>query len=98
MKPTLKKKDFTAAAAGLKALSHPARLSILCHLQEKEHTVNELVQYTKMSQSSVSQHLSKMKASNILTDRRDGNKVYYSIVEPKYEKLILALCTIYSTK
>ncbi|MDH5721040.1 MAG: metalloregulator ArsR/SmtB family transcription factor [Spirochaetia bacterium] len=95
---TLKEKDYLTAAKGLKALSHPARLSILCHLQNKESTVNDLVNYTKMSQSAVSQHLSKMKASDILRDRREGNKVYYFVADSRFEKLVTALCHIYSEK
>jgi len=95
---TLQKEDYETAAFGLKALAHPARLSILCRLQSKECTVNELVAFTGMSQSAVSQHLSKMKLSNILKDKRKGNRVYYSVEDKRFEKLISALCLIYSSQ
>jgi len=84
------------AVKGLKAIAHPARLQILCYLQNGEATVNDIVNVTQMSQSAVSQHLSKMKAYSVLRDRRDGNKVFYSITDDSYDSLVSALCTIYN--
>ena len=68
---------------------------ILCFLQEKEATVNEIVEVTGMSQSAVSQHLSKMKAYSVLNDRRDGNRVFYRLSAKEYSQLVNALCQIY---
>lgn len=84
------------AVKGLKAIAHPARLNILCFLQRKEATVNEIVDLTSMSQSAVSQHLAKMKAFGVLKDRRDGNRVFYSLTDDSYGTLVNALCRIYN--
>lgn len=94
----LSPQNLDVAARGLKAVAHPERLRILCHLQVKEATVTELVELTKMSQSAVSQHLAKMKAYGVLVDRRDGNKAYYSVSDPAFEGLVAALCNIYEDK
>ncbi|MDH5718106.1 MAG: metalloregulator ArsR/SmtB family transcription factor [Spirochaetia bacterium] len=94
----IKIEELSLAVQGLKALAHPARLSILCFLEDQKATVNKLVEFTGMSQSAVSQHLSKMKAFGILKDDRDGNQVYYSVTNPEFKKLISALCCIYTKK
>jgi len=95
---TISDDSLDNAVKGLKAIAHPARLKILCFLQEKEATVNEIVEVTGMSQSAVSQHLSKMKAYNVLNDRRDGNRVFYRLSEKEYNQLVNALCLIYDRK
>jgi len=87
--------SLNSAVQGLKAIAHPARLKILCFLQGKESTVNEIVNMTGMSQSAVSQHLGKMKAFGVLIDRREGNRVFYSLSDSEYGNLVNALCTIY---
>jgi DNA-binding transcriptional ArsR family regulator len=89
-------KNVKDAVKGLKALAHPARLTILCFLQQKEATVNEIVELTRMSQSAVSQHLAKMKAFGVLKDRRDGNRVFYSLTDDSFANLVSALCVIYN--
>jgi len=89
-------KNVTSAVKGLKAIAHPARLTILCFLQDKEATVNEIVDLTLMSQSAVSQHLAKMKAFGVLKDRRDGNRVFYSLTDENFAGLVNALCGIYN--
>jgi len=87
--------NMKEAVKGLKAISHATRLKILCFLQEKEATVNEIIDITHMSQSAVSQHLGKMKALGVLKDRRDGNRVFYTVTNEAYSNLIDALCEIY---
>ncbi|MDH4261683.1 MAG: metalloregulator ArsR/SmtB family transcription factor [Spirochaetia bacterium] len=88
--------NISKAVNGLKALAHPARLVILCFLQDKEATVNEIVDLTGMSQSAVSQHLSKMKSFGVLKDRRDGNRVFYSLTNEHFANLVSSLCLIYN--
>ncbi len=89
--------DFENAATGLKAIAHSGRLQILCALVGKEQTVGELARVLQISQSSVSQHLGRMKAAGILEDRRSGNQVYYSMKKRGYEEVVTALCRIYTT-
>lgn len=67
------------AASFLKGIASPHRLLILCHLSEGEKHVNELVELTKIPQTSVSQHLSKLKEEGIVTFRRDHRTLYYKI-------------------
>ena len=83
------------AAQGLKAVSHPARLKILCSLLAAELTVTEITRLTGLSQSGASQHLAKMVAAGMLTSRRSGTQIFYSAPDLRYQKLIEALCSIY---
>lgn len=68
------------AANLLKGLASPHRLLILCQLAEGEKSVSELIELTGIAQTSMSQHLSKLKKEGIVTFRRDHRTLYYSIV------------------
>lgn len=63
----------------LKGLANPQRLRILCHLAEGEKSVSQLIEATGMAQTSMSQHLSKLKEENIVSFRREHRTLYYAI-------------------
>lgn len=67
------------AASFLKGIASQHRLLILCQLTEGEKSVTELIEATDMAQTSMSQHLSKLKEEKIVTFRRDHRTLYYSI-------------------
>ena len=91
----LTSKGLNEAVAGLKAIANPNRLQILCALLGNELTVGDMAKQFGLSQSALSQHLSRMKAAGILTDRRAGNQVYYKLHEKDFEDLLKSLCKIY---
>lgn len=65
-------------AEDLRILGHPQRLRILDVLkQQGELSVTELVRRTKLPQSVVSQHLSKMRATHLVLSRRESRSVVY---------------------
>lgn len=67
------------AASFLKGLANGHRLLILCQLAEGEKSVGELMAATGIAQTSMSQHLSKLKSENIVTFRREHRTLFYSI-------------------
>jgi DNA-binding transcriptional ArsR family regulator len=71
------------AAAFLKALSHEGRLMILCHLSSGEKSVTELEERLGARQAAVSQQLARLRSEGLVTTRRDGKAIYYSIKDPK---------------
>lgn len=72
--------DIYNASRSLKAMGHPLRLKILCILASvKETSVQDLVELVGTSQSNISQHLSILRDKDILTSRKDANKVFYRI-------------------
>ena len=79
----------------LKALSHPRRLMLLCHLSDGEKPVSELERLCKTSQSQISQFLIRMKSEELVESRREGKHVYYRISDPNVEKLIQSLQKIF---
>lgn len=76
----------------LKCIGNESRLKILCLLSEGEHNVNELQQILDMgSQSSISQHLNKLREMNMVEGRRDGQFTYYSISDPRILNVMMTL-------
>ncbi|PHS71649.1 MAG: transcriptional regulator [Methylophaga sp.] len=69
-------------------MSHPLRLKILCAVGEQELAVQEIVECVGTTQSNVSQHLAKLKDKDILTSRRDTNKIYYRVNDERTLRLI----------
>lgn len=78
-------------AAILKQLSNPFRLMILCCLSESELTVGDLNLRIDLSQSALSQHLAKLRDSNIVTTRREAQTIFYRIANPTIEELLRVL-------
>ena len=69
---------------------------ILCQLVEYgEATVGSLVDAVGISQSALSQHLSKMRDEGIVTFRKESQTVWYRIADPRIEKLFATLHQLY---
>lgn len=66
-----------------KALAHPLRIRILELLAEGDKNVNEIQNLVGIEGSSaVSQQLTVLRAKNIVTGTKDGNRVVYSLRDP----------------
>jgi DNA-binding transcriptional ArsR family regulator len=76
------------AAELLKAMSNENRLLILCHLGEEELSVTELNSFIDLSQSSLSQHLARLRNDGLVKTRRESQTIYYSIANPSVVSLI----------
>ena len=79
----------------LKALSHESRLLILCLLAEGEKSVSELEETMAMPQAAVSQQLARLRFDRLVTTRREGRVIYYSIASPEAARVIETLYDIY---
>lgn len=77
----------------LKAVSHPARLVLLCRLAEGPATVGEMEQMLGLPQAEVSKQLARLRGDGLVTHRRDGRNVTYSIAEERTLRLIKVLHT-----
>lgn len=77
-----------AAADFLKALSHEGRLMILCHLVSGEKSVTELERLLDSRQAAVSQQLARLRLEGMVSARRDGKAIYYSIQDAKVRRTI----------
>ena len=79
------------ASEFLKALSHEARLVILCMLVEGEKSVAEIEETLSLRQPAVSQQLARLRADDLVQTRRDGKNIYYSLARPEVRDIIAAL-------
>ncbi|MGL4291433.1 MAG: metalloregulator ArsR/SmtB family transcription factor [Phreatobacter sp.] len=79
----------------LKALSHESRLLLLCLLAEKERSVGELENILSLRQPTVSQQLARLRFDDMVTTRRDGKTVYYSIANENVRRVISVIYDIF---
>jgi len=74
-------KQISKLSSLLKLVGEESRLKILCLLRQGEHCVCEMLEHFDMSQSLVSHHLSDLKEVGLITDRKSGRQVYYSLTK-----------------
>jgi len=90
--PEVMEEKAGEVAGLLRALANERRLMILCKLVEwGEANVNTLVDAVGLSQSALSQHLSKMRAEGLVTFRRERQTLWYRIADPRIEQLFATL-------
>ncbi|WP_173553569.1 ArsR/SmtB family transcription factor [Sharpea azabuensis] len=76
----------------LKALAHPARLCMVKILYlHGECNISYFVDCMPMSQSSISQHLGKLRDQGVVKMKRQGQEIHYSLVDEDVKKIIVAL-------
>ena len=81
-------KNAQAAANFLKAISHEGRLMILCHLASGEKSVTELEDLLSVRQAAVSQQLTRLRLEGLVTPRRDGKAIYYSLTDDRPRQIM----------
>ena len=81
--------DYEEPAEMLKTLGHPVRLCIARGLMLKGRcNVSYMEECLGVSQSAISQHLSKLKNAGIVKGYRTGNEVYYEVISTTAKKII----------
>lgn len=75
----------------LKAYQHPLRQRILRNLRNTELSVTQLYIAERCEQAIMSQHLAALRSANLVTTRKEGKSVYYSVNENRV-KQINAIC------
>ena len=74
--------ELSTLQTNLKLLSDPTRLRLLALLSQEELAVHELVSITGLAQSRVSNHLSLLRRSGLVMDRREGSWSFHRLAEP----------------
>jgi len=82
----------------LKAMSNPVRLLVLCQLAESEKSVGELERVVDVSQSALSQHLALLRSRGLVTSRRSGQAILYSLAGREAPALLAALYEVFCRK
>src|SRR5215208_5044411 len=83
-----KGENIREASAAMQAMAHPLRLKILCLVGSSELSVLEIVDAVGTSQSNISQHLAVLRDNGILAPRKEANKVFYRIGDPRVLQMI----------
>lgn len=83
----------TLKAEFFKALAHPLRIRALETLTDSAHagsnvSVGELAELLGVEITQVSQQLAVLRRANVVTTRREGNTIFYSVRDPKMTDLL----------
>ena len=80
--------NATEASQLLKAVSHEGRLMILCYLATGEKSVTELEQLLHARQAAVSQQLARLRLEGLVSTRRDGKTIRYSLSDQRAVRIL----------
>jgi DNA-binding transcriptional ArsR family regulator len=89
---------FGQKAELLAAMANAQRLRMLTTLYDREMAVGNLAEHLGLSQSALSQHLSKLRAMDLVKTRRDAQTVYYSLKSRKVEAVLETLTQIFDVQ
>ena len=81
-------KNYRQKSELLKALAHPVRLCIVRNLMNQQCNVSKMQECLNIPQSTVSQHLAKLKAAGIIEGERTGLEVCYKVVNQQVKDII----------
>jgi ArsR family transcriptional regulator len=73
-------REFKASI--FQALGHPTRIAIIEVLRDGELPAGVIIERLGIEQANASQHLSVLRLKQILTSRKEGNQVFYSVRDP----------------
>ena len=80
-----------------KTLGHPARIRVLELLSEREMAVGELLAEVRLEASNLSQQLAVLRRAGLVTTRKEGSQVYYSLTSPHVAELLAVARVILTT-
>jgi len=86
-----------SASDFLKALSHEGRLMILCSLAHGEKSVTELEQILSSRQAAVSQQLARLRHEKLISARREGKQIFYSLTDERARRIIEQVYELFCT-
>ena len=81
--------DQVSTAVGtLKLLADPTRLRVLWALLHGEHSVGELADHLGVPPAGLSQHLAKLRLAQLVSTRREGNRIHYVADDDHVRRLV----------
>jgi ArsR family transcriptional regulator, arsenate/arsenite/antimonite-responsive transcriptional repressor len=86
--------DLSRTAHLFHALSDEARLAVLDILGDREHCVCDLTAALDIAQSRLSFHLKVLKDAGLISDRREGRWVYYTLCREPFDEALESLTSM----
>ena len=83
------------AAKLMEMLSQPIRLRMMCILLSGEQSVLSLAASAKLSQPAMSHHLKKLRDADLVSTRRDGQTIFYSLKGDEVAQVLKVLHRLY---
>ncbi|MDL2354550.1 MAG: metalloregulator ArsR/SmtB family transcription factor [Pseudomonadota bacterium] len=83
------------ACGMLKVLANPDRLMLLCQLTQGEHCVSELEAVLGIAQPTLSQQLGVLREEQLVSTRREGKQIYYSIASAEAMAILQVLYALF---
>lgn len=80
-----------------KTLGHPARIRVLELLSEREHAVSEMLPEVGIEPAHLSQQLAVLRRAGLVTTRKEGSAVYYSLASSQVADLLAVARRILTT-
>ncbi len=75
----------------LQALGHPTRIAIVEELRHGELSAGQIIERLKLEQANASQHLAVLRSRQVVTRRKEGNQVFYSLRDPVFAEVLVLL-------
>ncbi|QKV54228.1 ArsR/SmtB family transcription factor [Comamonas antarctica] len=86
------------AVAALKVLANEDRLLLLCQLSRGEMCVSDLEETLDIHQPTLSQQLGVLRNEGVVSTRREGKNVFYSVANPAMLEILALLYSLYCPK
>ncbi len=86
------------AVAALKLLGNIERMLLLCQLAQGEMCVGELEAALEIHQPTLSQQLGVLRTEGVVSTRRQGKNIYYSVADPSLLEILAVLYRLYCPK
>jgi len=80
--------EYQNLAALFKLFGDPTRVRILHALEAKELCVCDLAAVLDMTKSAVSHQLKSLRLSNLVTSRREGQVIFYSLADEHVKEIL----------
>lgn len=86
------------AVGALKLLANEDRLLLLCQLSQGEMCVSDLEEALDIHQPTLSQQLGVLRTEGVVSTRRQGKNIYYSVADPAMLEILTVLYRLYCPK
>lgn len=95
MTPDELQDEARLASDFLKSMAHEGRLLMLYYLCERDHSVTELERLIMSRQAAVSQQLARLRLEKLVTTRREGNQIIYSLADDRVRATVALIQTLF---
>jgi DNA-binding transcriptional ArsR family regulator len=86
------------AVSALKLLANVERMLRLCQLAQGEMCVSELEEHLEIRQPTLSQQLGVLRTEGVVSTRRQGKNIFYSVADPNLLEILAVLYRLYCPK